>query len=224
MVGMRVCSRGSTTSAEACGYITDVVSPIQYGVLDDGLTHLVHNAFTWDIDGNATNIPGDSGGPVYAVNPDGSAVAVAVGIISGYAPPYSLATKVSSAMAYTGTTLASTLGRPPFGHLDLAVASGNTLRLTGWAFDPDNAQQSISLHVYVGGPAGSGAPGYVRLANGSRPDVAAAYPGAGAAHGFDTTVPIPTTGSFQVYVYLMDQGTTYVGNPLFSVIGVGHSS
>ncbi len=76
-------------------------------------------------------------------------------------------------------------GRAPIGNLDVVVDAAGGIRVSGWALDPDT---SASVVVKVGSE------GVVRevLANGNRPDVAAAYPGYGAAHGFDYTFgPLP---------------------------------
>lgn len=85
---------------------------------------------------------------------------------------------------------------PPIGAFDTATGSAGTLRLTGWALDPDTAAP-IQVHVYVDGRA-------VRsvTANGNRPDVDRVY-GKGAAHGYDVTVPA-AAGSHQVCVYAIN--------------------
>ena len=84
----------------------------------------------------------------------------------------------------------------PIGNVDAVSASGNALRVSGWALDPDTSD-SIPVHVYVDGKA-------VRAvtANGNRPDVDRAY-GKGAAHGYDVTVPA-AVGSHQVCVYAIN--------------------
>lgn len=71
----------------------------------------------------------------------------------------------------------------PVGYLDVLRATPTSLRVVGWALDPDTTAP-LDVHVYGGG----------RLlgrttADASRPDVASAFPGQPAAHGFDVTVP-----------------------------------
>jgi hypothetical protein len=62
------------------------------------------------------------------------------------------------------------------------------------------------VHIYVGGPAGSGAPGYdIGQTNQSRPDVTAAVPPAGPDTGFLITVPAPG-GSVPIYAYGINVG------------------
>lgn len=85
----------------------------------------------------------------------------------------------------------------PIGALDAITTTATDISVRGWALDPDTTA-SIAVHVYVDGRA-------VRsvTANGSRPDVGAAY-GKGDAHGFATTVPA-TGGQHQVCLYLINQ-------------------
>jgi GH25 family lysozyme M1 (1,4-beta-N-acetylmuramidase) len=86
---------------------------------------------------------------------------------------------------------------PPFGSLDLAGTAYGLVRVAGWSIDPDTSNPT-AVHVYVNGVVH----GFV--ANGSRPDVGAAFPGAGNAHGFDVAVPEVGTGPQTVCVYAID--------------------
>jgi hypothetical protein len=75
---------------------------------------------------------------------------------------------------------------PPNAYLDTTTSyDGN---FGGWAYDPSSSATSIAVHVYVDGPAGSGAAGYAITANGSRPDVDNAF-GITGNHGFTFTLP-----------------------------------
>jgi hypothetical protein len=87
----------------------------------------------------------------------------------------------------------------PIGSLDKISTTPTGITVAGWALDPDT-NASISVHVYLDGKS-------VRAitANGSRPDVGAAY-GKGDAHGFAATVPA-TGGTHQVCLYLINQPT-----------------
>ena len=87
----------------------------------------------------------------------------------------------------------------PVGYLDTASAGSGSLRVAGWTLDPDTAG-SIPVHVYVDGRFAG-----VTVASTSRPDVDGAFPGYGANHGYDLTVPA-TPGSHQVCVYAIDSG------------------
>jgi hypothetical protein len=69
--------------------------------------------------------------------------------------------------------------------------------VSGWAFDPDDAAATVKVHVYVDGA------GVAVAADGSRPDVGAAFPGAGSGHGFSHSVPV-APGVRTVCVYAID--------------------
>jgi endonuclease/exonuclease/phosphatase family metal-dependent hydrolase len=73
----------------------------------------------------------------------------------------------------------------PFGSLDSVSSHPEGVRVAGWAIDPDTAAP-IDVHVYVDGTFAAG-----RQASLSRPDVGAAYPEYGGAHGFDFVVSAP---------------------------------
>jgi hypothetical protein len=85
----------------------------------------------------------------------------------------------------------------PLGSLDVVSAANGSVRVAGWAFDP-NTTSPIDVHVYVG------TNGTAVRADGDRPDVAAAFPAAGPKHGYDAVVP-GATGS-TVCVYAINAG------------------
>jgi len=96
-----------------------------------------------------------------------------------------------------GCRTVSVVNRNPMGSLDTATAaSPNAILVGGWALDPDTTAP-IDVHTYVDGRLA----GAVR-ADGSRPDVAAAF-GDGAQHGFTQVYPA-TTGTHQVCVYAIN--------------------
>ena len=98
--------------------------------------------------------------------------------------------------------------------------------MAGWGFDPNLPAQSIDMHVYVGGPAGSiGAQGFAVRADANRPDVASAYPAAGAGHGFDATRETSKRGPQSVYVYAINVPGTPGGNVLLGTrtVNLGYS-
>ena len=96
----------------------------------------------------------------------------------------------------------------PKGSLNVVQASPGAVRVVGWALDPDTSTP-IATHVYVDG-RWSGAV----TANLGRPDVAAAFPGYGAHHGFDLTVPVSGGGAHQVCTYAINVGRGSA-NPVF---------
>jgi len=85
----------------------------------------------------------------------------------------------------------------PRGSLEAVAATGGpgVVRMSGWAADPDTSA-SIQVHVYV-----DGVPSRSVLADRSRPDVAAARPAWGAAHGFDTSVSQVPPGPHEICAY-----------------------
>ncbi|MXS74947.1 hypothetical protein CSIV_05785 [Microbacterium sp. CSI-V] len=83
--------------------------------------------------------------------------------------------------------------RPPIGNLEAVGATAGAVTVGGWALDPDTSDP-IAVHVYVDGI------GTAILANVSRADIAAAFPGMGDRHGFSARVPA-AKGSHTVCVY-----------------------
>jgi len=90
------------------------------------------------------------------------------------------------------------VGVPPRGHLDEVTASGATVRVHGWALDPD-VTDPIEVHVYADG---RGVPTVIR-ADGSRPDVGAAFPGSRDNHGFDGSMTL-APGRHSVCAYAIN--------------------
>jgi len=73
----------------------------------------------------------------------------------------------------------------PLGHLDEVTTTSVGLRVRGWAIDPDTAAP-VQVRLLVDGRQRQEV-----VASTDRPDVGAAYPGYGNAHGFDVTLPGP---------------------------------
>jgi len=94
----------------------------------------------------------------------------------------------------------------PRGSLDGATRPNGTLRVRGWALDPDVAGP-INVHVYVDGVGRA-----ARLANTIRRDVGALFGGWGDNHGFDFAVGPLAPGPHQVCVYGISVGGS--GNAL----------
>lgn len=103
---------------------------------------------------------------------------------------------------YTAVT-----GSNPQGCVDSVTSSAvGKITVSGWAFDRDSLGKNLQIHIYVGGPAGSGAPGYAITANAYRPDVNRAYPGVGNYHGFSSTISVARRGNQNVYIYAINVG------------------
>lgn len=87
----------------------------------------------------------------------------------------------------------------PFGNSESAALTQAGAVVTGWAIDPDS-NQSIDVHVYVNGQWGGS-----YTADSVRPDVGAAYPIYGAAHGF--AIPLVLAhGQNNICVYPINVG------------------
>lgn len=94
-----------------------------------------------------------------------------------------------------------TPNRDPIGSYDDGEGGAGTVRVRGWTFDPDVPGDSLSVHVYVGGDAGTpGAEAHVISANLARPDVNAGH-GVPGDHGFDATLTTAMRGAQPVCVY-----------------------
>jgi len=112
----------------------------------------------------------------------------------------------------------------PYGTLDTRNSSDGTFG--GWAYDANSPATSIAIHVYVDGPAGSGAFAGQFIANGSRPDVNSAF-GITGNHGFNFALPAQYLGdgfSHSVYVYaiaLFGQGNPQVAGSPGSFVPAG---
>jgi hypothetical protein len=108
---------------------------------------------------------------------------------------------------------------PYFWTADGANISGGmgTVRVWGWALDLDNRTAKIEVHVYIGGPAGSGDGPYIFKADKRHSDdgIEAAYPGAGNYHAFDTgNIPTARRGTQEVYAYALSVDSAGVRHPL----------
>lgn len=92
----------------------------------------------------------------------------------------------------------------PQGSFDSVISEKGAITVSGWAFDRDDLNTNLAIHVYVGGPAGSGAPCYPIMANKYRKDVNDAYPGVGNYHGFAETIKVSARGEKDIYVYAIN--------------------
>jgi hypothetical protein len=102
---------------------------------------------------------------------------------------------VALVSACLGPTQFDPTGQAPVGSLDLLVDSAGSVRAVGWALDPET---SAPIVVKVGSE------GVVHdvTADLPRTDVAAAFPGKGAGHGFDHTFGPLSPGLHGVCVWV----------------------
>lgn len=95
--------------------------------------------------------------------------------------------------------------RNAFGFLDSVGSATGQLIAAGWAANPNNPSESVQIHVYDSGP--SGTRGYAGFsAAGNRPDIAAAFAGYGAAHGYLVAIPSIEQGLHSVCSYAITTG------------------
>jgi hypothetical protein len=143
--------------------------------------------------------------PANGSRPDVAAAYPGLGVAHGYGVSLAAAGGRHTVCVYAdniGPGANTTLGcgsvvvpsGSPFGSVDGASASPGSVSVAGWALDPDSVDPT-SVEVYVDGQHRGFFP-----ANGSRPDVAAAYPGYGAAHGYGVSLPA-AAGGHTVCVY-----------------------
>ena len=99
-----------------------------------------------------------------------------------------------------------TTGHNPFGNLDGYSGGNGTISISGWVADWDDPGAALQVHVYVGGPAGSGVPGYAITANKYRSDVNDVLPGIGNYHGFEDTIAVSPRGNQKLYIYGLNVG------------------
>ncbi|MDR1295152.1 MAG: S1 family peptidase [Bifidobacteriaceae bacterium] len=227
----RGCFNGVTTPQEKCGTVTSYNTPVYFGPdpRTDNKHHWLQHAtlITWDpVTWNYTDY-GDSGGPLYSVNPDGTAVAL--GVLSGgyrdvenHPTNVSIFSDVSYAISATGTQLHG-IDRSPFWCVDLVSGGAGTVTVAGWIIDPDLPATPMSIHVYLGGPAGIGESVAVP-ANLSRPDVANAYPNTGSNHGFAAQISTARRGNVPVYIYAINLGVAGGANNVTMWSGTAYVS
>lgn len=93
----------------------------------------------------------------------------------------------------------------PLGTIDSASLDNFTYTVAGWAIDPDSPRQPLDVHIYDYRADGSSS-GYPFQSGLARPDVAAAFSGAGDNQGYSATVRLTGGGVHQVCVYAINVG------------------
>jgi hypothetical protein len=88
----------------------------------------------------------------------------------------------------------------PTGNLDALRREPAGVRVAGWSIDPD-AAGPVDIRITIDATAP-----LLLSASGSRPDVGAAFPGAGPDHGFDTVLNLGA-GSHRICVAALDRGS-----------------
>ena len=133
------------------------------------------------------------------------------------------------ASAILGCRTVTVLSSDPFGQIDSAGGGPSTVTARGWAIDPD-VSGPIIVQAYVDGVFAA-----MGWANLGRPDVAAVYPSAGPAHGYQLTAAT-TPGAHTLCLYAVNTGpgtsiglgcravTALPSNPFGQIDSVGTTS
>jgi hypothetical protein len=108
---------------------------------------------------------------------------------------------VTTSLGLATLALAGAAGAvEPVGYLDAAGCDV----IAGWTQDPDEPAKAIDVHLYLGGPAGSGAPAVAVTANVYREDLCSAI--GSCEHGFVRMPPLSLFdgAARDVYAYAID--------------------
>ena len=106
-----------------------------------------------------------------------------------------------------GCTTVAVPNANPVGHLESVSGGKGSLTAAGWALDP-NTSSSIEVAIYLDGVLA-----LRQTAAAARPDVAAAYPGFGSAHGFALPVTA-AAGKHTVCAFGINTGPGDTNTPL----------
>jgi hypothetical protein len=87
----------------------------------------------------------------------------------------------------------------PIGNVDEIRTDGRQLSVRGWAMDPDALASALRVDVYV-----NGALAQAVTADAQRPDIAAAFPAAGPAHGWSWATTVTQPGSYRICLYAVN--------------------
>lgn len=120
-----------------------------------------------------------------------------------------------------GTPVVNISNDNPITALDVAEGGNGCITIRGWAFDPNVPAESLTIHIYVGGPAGSGAEFHKLTADEYREDVNKAY-GITGKHGFTSTINVSASGKQTIYIYAINKGAGYnplIGSPMLQIHG-----
>jgi hypothetical protein len=102
--------------------------------------------------------------------------------------------------AYGWYRLKSLADKPPQGWLD----SADCKQISGWTYDPETPNQAIDVDIYLGGPAGSGAPGVHSSASVHRTDLCAAIGTCDHGYVLPTPLGLMDGKGHDVYPYGID--------------------
>ena len=108
--------------------------------------------------------------------------------------------------ALLGTETVTITSAYPKGKLDCAVGGPGSIYVAGWAYDADDPNAAIEVHVYIDGPVGVGTLCQTGIiANQPSPDLFEAL-GYQGNHRFEKTFSITQTGTHEIYLYAINVG------------------
>ena len=91
----------------------------------------------------------------------------------------------------------------PIGAVDKIEGNQGSISVYGWAYDLDDINASLEIHVYIGGEAGSGAECHVINAAEASPDLSPVV----GNHRFASTIETSLEGNQPVYIYAINIGS-----------------
>jgi len=107
------------------------------------------------------------------------------------------------------TVTCTTTNNSPGGNFDHISCTNGKIKISGWACDADDYTKPLSIHAYIGGPAGTGNMVGNFVANLYRPDNPWNVCGGNRNHGFSGVELSGTyTGKQTVYPYAINIGPT----------------
>ena len=95
------------------------------------------------------------------------------------------------------------ISNSPVGAVDKIEGNQGSISVYGWAYDLDDVNASLEIHVYIGGEAGSGAECHVINAAEASPDLSPVV----GNHRFASTIETSLEGNQPVYIYAINIGS-----------------
>ncbi len=125
--------------------------------------------------------------------------------------------------SFVGFVYLPNTGNDPTGYIDSVTSGTETVTVRGWAYDPDNKNSQIEVHVYIGGPAGTGE-GHAIKANKAIND-ADRQNGLSSNCRYSETITTQKKGSQTVYIYAINASGTGGSNKLLGsrTVNIGSS-
>jgi len=180
----------------ATGYAMDV-----YGYSTENLTEIKQYAYHGDTNQRFKII--DRGDGYYSIHPICSGLgldAYEAGTVPG--------TKIVQYGYHGGANMQwsfEPVSNDPIGNLDYITGMTGLVYMNGWALDKDLPTTPLAIHVYIGsGEDRECCAAFT--ADVYREDIASAYPGVGANHGFEQYIYTSKTGNQKVDVFAINIG------------------